>query len=124
MPIDRWVDERGFRWDRWHGPVTLDDLSTHFMAAAHYPDELRFGRVLGEATESVLLFTGRDMMTRMRPLLDSKDFPRPLRMAVVVRTLEQRGVANQFSVYAESIGFVKLFEDRDEGIRWLLSNEP
>ena len=122
MPISYSVDsERGLIVSRWEGPVTAEDLASHWKKLFSDERALALRRSFADLRGSDLLFSGADLHRLTSDIVLPELEHGSWKTAIIVDRPVNFGISRQFQNWARLFSDSELFEDEHAALVWLLA---
>jgi hypothetical protein len=125
MPIAYEIDRRrGVIITTWAGPVTAQDLASHWKVLFSDPEAMQLRKSLADLRKSELQFKGTDLAGLLRTLVQPRLGKQKWTTALLVEHATQFGVARQYNVYAAPFSHDRIFHNSDLAMQWLGEQGP
>lgn len=125
MPISYEFDlAPGFMIETWSGDIDIADV-VDFWADVDGSEQSRvIRRSLADVRHATPNFTPQQLHAAVRDVLLPRRQGRDWVTAILVQSVQQFRMSQQYQVFAEYSSRIEIFSKRDEALIWLLSRDP
>jgi hypothetical protein len=121
MPMRHEIDEsRSIVLEYWDGAITAEDLAQYWRVLTADDEAMLIRRSVADVKEIEIRFSGEEMRNCILTILEPALKDRKWKVAIVISSPLQYGVARQFVALAQQVTEASIFDEPSPALDWLL----
>lgn len=120
MPISYSIDrDAQLITEVWTGVIQAADLADYWKRYLEDPEVLAIRRTVVDLREAVIRFTGTELDSLIRSVVEPALGGRDWKTAIVIASPLQKGISRQYGVFAQRYSKDAIFESIEEARNWI-----